>query len=89
MWKMARTLMEIKRDIGALSGEDREILLRDLLEEVDPMEPEIEKAWIIEVRRRRDDLLSGRVQGIPFETAMNEIRRSVDERRDSSSARPV
>ena len=86
---MSRTLIEIERDIDALSGEDKEILVRKLIDKIDPMKPELEKAWVNEIRRRRDDLLSGRVQGIPFESATNEIRRSLDEKRDSSSPRSV
>lgn len=65
----------IEEQIRALSTSDKEALLRVLLEELDgPADPDIEAAWIEEVRRRDDELDSGRVQAIPADEVFARLR---------------
>ena len=61
-----------------LPGESRARLAELLVEslEADDIGP-IEKAWIIEAKRRRDDVRSGRVEPIAGEEAVKNVRDSV------------
>lgn len=86
---MCKTLIEIEKDVRALTLPDKEILLQKLIDEIDPMEKDLEKIWMNKVRHRREEILGGSVKGIPVETAMKELRRSIDERGNSSSGRSV
>ncbi len=56
------------------SAEFIERLLAETLSEPDP---EIERAWKAEVRRRIDEIESGVEPGVPGEQAMAELRRIV------------
>ena len=40
-------------------------------------DPEIDAAWRVETRRRIEEIQSGRVQGIPGEQVMGELRKIV------------
>ena len=75
---MTALLEKIERDAKRLSREDRERLLTDLASglEDSPLS-EIDQAWIDEAERRFDELMTGRVQGIPAKEAFNGIRREL------------
>ena len=45
-------------------------------DEAEP-DPEIERLWIEEAERRYQDYLEGKVQAIPAEEAMRELRESL------------
>ena len=63
---MATALAEIEEKVRALSQSDKAALIRVLIGELDGSpEPDIEKAWIAEAKRRHQELLAGRVNGIP------------------------
>ena len=73
---MTALLAMIERDAQQLSREDRERLLADLtLGLEDAPLSNIDQAWIDEADRRFDDLMSGRVKGIPAGEAFDGIRR--------------
>lgn len=61
----------------ALPGESRARLAEILVEslEADDIRP-IERAWITEAKRRRDDVRSGRVKPIEGEEALKNVRDS-------------
>lgn len=61
-----------------LPGESRARLAEILVEslEADDIGP-IEKAWIIEAKRRRDEVRSGRIEPIAGEEALKNIRDSI------------
>ena len=40
-------------------------------------DPEIDAAWRVETRRRIEEIQSGKVQGIPGEQVMGELRKIV------------
>jgi putative addiction module component (TIGR02574 family) len=72
---MARSLEEIRQEIRALSTSDKEELLRSLWEELDgPPDPDVEAAWIEEVRRRDLELERGEVESIPAEEVFQRLR---------------
>jgi putative addiction module component (TIGR02574 family) len=47
--------------------------------------PNLHPDWQAELDRRSDELLSGKVEGIPAEEVMREIRETLNERRQVSS----
>lgn len=72
---MATALAEIEEKIRTLSQSEKETLIRLLIGELDgPPDPEIESAWITEAKRRHQELLEGRVRGIPGEQVFANIR---------------
>ena len=57
---MARAVSEIELEIRALAPDEQERLLRALLEELDgPADPDVERAWLKEARRRSRELDEG------------------------------
>ena len=72
---MATALAEREEKIRALNSSDKAALIRLLIGELDgPPEPGVEKAWIAEAKRRHQELLEGRVKGIPGEQAFANFR---------------
>jgi putative addiction module component (TIGR02574 family) len=67
-----------------LPHDERALLANRLLESLEPVfaSPEIEAAWAAEIKRRLDDLDSGREKTIPWEQA----RRMIFEDEDASDA---
>ena len=75
---MTALLAKIERDVKQLSREDRERLLADLASGLeDAPLSDIDQAWIEEAERRFEDLMSGRVEGIPAKEAFAGIRREL------------
>jgi len=68
--------------LAQLSVEDRTELLEFLIASLDEGEPDAdyEEAWAAELQRRIDDLDSGRVQTIPAEEVLAELRRKYPRR---------
>jgi len=60
-----------------LPVEERIRMVDSLLLTLNPADAGIEAAWVAVAERRLDDLLSGRVQGIPAEEVFEEARRLV------------
>jgi putative addiction module component (TIGR02574 family) len=72
---MATALAELEEKVRALSQSDKAALIRLLIGELDgPPEPDIERAWIAEAKRRHQELLEGRVKGIPVEQVFSNVR---------------
>ncbi len=72
---MARPLVEIREEIRALSTSEKEELLRSLWEELDgPADPDVEAAWLEEIRRRDLELDRGLVEPIPAEEVFQRLR---------------
>jgi putative addiction module component (TIGR02574 family) len=72
---MATTLAEIKEKVRALSQSDKAVLIRVLIGELDgPSESGVENAWIAEAKRRHQELLDGRVKGIPGDQVFANVR---------------
>jgi putative addiction module component (TIGR02574 family) len=72
------TLEQLAEQALLLSSTDRAALTRILIEALDS-EPvgnpeEIEEAWQIEVEKRVDEILSGKVKAIPAEDVFAKLR---------------
>jgi putative addiction module component (TIGR02574 family) len=71
------TLVEIETAFEKLSARDREKFAEwyeGRLAQVGP-DPEIDQLWAAEIQRRLEDIRSGKVQAIPGEPVMAELRR--------------
>ena len=72
---MATALAELEEKVRALNSSDKAALIRVLVGELDgPPEPGVEKAWIAEAKRRHQELLEGRVKGVPGEQVFANVR---------------
>jgi hypothetical protein len=74
-----RSLEQLTEEILALPSASRAFLAEKLIEslEFDP-DPETQSAWIVEARKRRDEVRAGMVQPIPGEEALAQVRRLLD-----------
>ena len=63
---MSATVAEIEARIRALSREDKTELIRGLIADLDgPGDAGVERAWLEEAQRRRQEVVDGTVQPIP------------------------
>jgi putative addiction module component (TIGR02574 family) len=71
---MARPLATIQQEIRELSGPEKEALLRLLWEELDgPSDPDVEAAWLEEVRRRGQEIDAGQVELVPADQVFRNL----------------
>jgi putative addiction module component (TIGR02574 family) len=75
MAQMTTQVSELLEKALSLSTRERGLLIDRLIESLDnlPADEGIEGAWGEEIRRRVDDIRSGRVKGIPGEQVLREI----------------
>ena len=75
---MSMTLDEITEEAMKLSADSKAMLADKLVESLDLEGPdEIQRLWSAEAIRRRDEIRSGRVEPIPGEEVLEEVRRLV------------
>jgi putative addiction module component (TIGR02574 family) len=75
---MSRSLTELVEEALALPSESRAYLAERLLETLDAEENfVVSQAWRNEVRKRCQELDERKVQSIPAETAIAELRKSL------------
>ncbi len=77
---MAMTLEQVERIINELSESDRETLLQRLIDKVDPVDSEVEKAWIEESRSRLQAMREGKLELIDEDEAFSRAFKSLDEK---------
>lgn len=81
---MTQAVAKIIEEMEQLSPSDRAELADCMVETlVRDTAPEIEQAWINEVRRRMSEIESGEVESIPGEQALAQVRRLVASARKS------
>ncbi|HUO15948.1 MAG TPA: addiction module protein [Verrucomicrobiae bacterium] len=75
MAQMTPQVAELLEKALALSSEDRGLLIDRLVESLDdePAEEGVEAAWDDEIKRRVEDIRSGRVKTIPGEQVLREM----------------
>ena len=75
---MATSIEQLVTQAMELPGESRARLAELLVEslEADDIGP-VEKAWLAEAKRRRDDVRAGRVEPIDGESALLSVRNSI------------
>ena len=75
---MKATLEQVAEEALSLSSPDRAALTKILIQALDgePAEnpAEVERAWQVEVEKRVDEILSGRVKTIPAEEVFAKLR---------------
>ena len=75
---MPMTIEQIAEEALALPSEQRALLADRLVESLDAAEVNrIDRLWITEAKRRRDEVRQGLVQTIPGDEALARVRRSL------------
>jgi len=83
---MSAQLEQARKALKELSADEKELLYFEFLEDMEKIDPEIEKAWLDEAERRLNDIKSGKVKTIPAEKVFADARRMLNERRGISSS---
>ncbi|HKM47689.1 MAG TPA: addiction module protein [Terriglobales bacterium] len=75
MAEMTPQVSEVLEKALALSTQERGLLIDHLIESLDagPAEEGVEAAWDDEIKRRVDDIRSGKVKMIPGEQVLREL----------------
>lgn len=75
MAEMTPQVSEVLEKAMALSTQERGLLIDQLIESLDegPAEEGVEEAWGEEIKRRVDDIRSGKVKMIPGERVLREL----------------
>jgi putative addiction module component (TIGR02574 family) len=74
---MSDLVDELSRKARALPPEERVRLAEELLATVQEVDPEVEAAWDEEIRRRIEEIDSGKAKLIPAEEVFAEVRRLI------------
>jgi len=75
---MSTTVEQLAEQAMSLSGESRARLADLLVESLDADTlTEIDRLWLSEAKRRRDEVRSGRVKTIPGDEALRRVRDSL------------
>lgn len=75
---MAITIEKLAKEALTLPSESRALLADRLVESLDADEVgRLDRLWITEAKRRRDEVRAGRVRTIPGEEALARVRRAV------------
>ncbi|HSY92863.1 MAG TPA: addiction module protein [Candidatus Binatus sp.] len=76
MAQVTPQLSELLEKALALSAQERSLLIDRLIASLDeePAEEGVEAAWDDEIRRRIDDIRSGRVKTIPGEQVLGRLK---------------
>lgn len=68
---MSKTAKELAKKVVKLPAEDRAYLAECLLASLD--ESDLEHQWLVESKKRREEVLSGRVKPVSSEDVYREI----------------
>ncbi len=76
IWQKAmRSIEQLTEEILSLPSISRAILLEKLLESLEfDIDPIIQKTWLVEAKKRRDEVQSGSVQLVSGEEALTQVR---------------
>jgi putative addiction module component (TIGR02574 family) len=75
---MAPKVENLLKQAMEMSEPDRALLAERLLSSLDPqIDPDWEQAWDAEIARRLEEIESGKVKLIPWETVRARIRKSL------------
>lgn len=73
---MTMTIDEIASQAMALPGEARALLAEKIVESLD--QESIQKIWLTEAKKRRDEVRSGQVESIPGVEVMRNVRNLIN-----------
>jgi len=72
---MSGEVAELEARIQALSVAERVELMRTLIADLDGVaDAKVDSAWLEEAQRRQQELIEGRVQGVPGERVFENLR---------------
>lgn len=72
------TMNQLAEQAMALPSEQRALLADQLVESLDAAETNrLDRLWLAEAKRRRDEVRQGNVRTIPGEEALARVRRSL------------
>jgi putative addiction module component (TIGR02574 family) len=74
---MAISVDELATKAMALSSQARAILVEKIVESLD--QEAVREIWLIEAKRRRDEIREGRVNAIPADEVMKSVRNLLGE----------
>ncbi len=75
---MSMTMNQLAEQAMALPSEQRALLADQLVESLDAAETNrLDRLWLAEAKRRRDEVRQGNVRTIPGEEALARVRRSL------------
>jgi putative addiction module component (TIGR02574 family) len=75
---MDLTLEQLAQEAMKLPVQSRAVLADQIVESLDLSEPdEIQRLWVAEALRRRDEVRSGQIMPIPGDQVIAEVRRLV------------
>jgi hypothetical protein len=75
---ISTSVEELAEQAMALPGESRARLADLLVESLDPEAlTDIDRLWLSEAKRRRDEVRAGKVQTVPGEEALRRVRESL------------
>ena len=78
MINMSMTAEQIAAEALALPIGQRALLADQLVESLDPADDaNVRDLWMVEAKRRRDEVRTGKVKSIPGDEALARVRRSV------------
>jgi putative addiction module component (TIGR02574 family) len=73
---MTISVDELATKAMALSGESRALLAEKLVESLD--QESVNKIWLTEVKKRRDEVRDGQVKPVPGIEVMENVRKLID-----------
>jgi hypothetical protein len=75
---MPMTIEQLAAEALTLPSEERALLADRLVESLDAAEVNrLDRLWVTEAKRRRDEVRNGTVQSIPGDEALARVRRSL------------
>ena len=74
-----RSIEQLREEILSLPSRSRAILVEKLLESLEfDIDPVIQATWLMEAKKRRDEVQSGSVQIVPGDEALAQVRLSLE-----------
>ena len=75
-----RSIEQLTEELMALPSLSRALLAEKLVESLEfDTDPTIQTAWVVEAKKRRDQVRDGSVQPIPGEEALAQVRRLLEQ----------
>jgi Putative addiction module component len=75
-----RSIEQLTEELMALPSLSRALLAEKLVESLEfDTDPTIQAAWVVEAKKRRDQVRDGSVQPIPGEEALAQVRRLLEQ----------
>lgn len=68
------SIKDFIREASDLSVEDRAIIIDSLLRTLNKPDPDIDRAWSEDARRRLDEMRSGRIRPVPGDEVFSRIK---------------